>query len=90
MPRFYGGNLIFRGHFTNATGNETSITLTVQYGFAGAYSAWLNGVFLGSGLEGNATTSLSTNMWTFPPNTLKIGDEDNVLVVVQGSSLCFA
>lgn len=80
---FYGGNLIFRGHFTNASGKETSITLTVQYGFAGAYSAWLNGVFLGSGLEGNSTVSLSTNVWTIPPNVLKLGSEDNVLVVVQ-------
>ncbi|GLB41894.1 putative beta-galactosidase, domain 3 [Lyophyllum shimeji] len=31
---FYGGNLIFRGHFT-ASGQETTVTTTVQYGFAG-------------------------------------------------------
>ncbi|KAG6833503.1 hypothetical protein H0H87_006075 [Tephrocybe sp. NHM501043] len=52
---FYGGNLIWRGHF-NASGLETAITTTVQYGFAGGYSAWLNGAFLGSS-QGNATTT---------------------------------
>ncbi|KAJ4474972.1 glycoside hydrolase family 35 protein [Lentinula aciculospora] len=77
---FYGGNLIFRGRF-NATGSETAVNLTVQYGFAGGYSAWLNGVFLGSS-QGNATVSLSTNVWTFPDGVLEKGAE-NVLVVLQ-------
>lgn len=79
--RFYGGNLIFRGHFT-ATGEETAVNLSVQYGFAGGYTAWLNGVFLGSS-QGNSTVSLSSNTWTIPDNTLKVGG-DNVLVVLQG------
>ncbi|KAJ3902306.1 glycoside hydrolase family 35 protein [Lentinula edodes] len=77
---FYGGNIIFRGHF-NATGDETAVNLTVQYGFAGGYSAWLNGAFLGSS-QGNATVSLSTNVWPFPDGALKVG-ADNVLVVLQ-------
>ncbi|KAJ3760155.1 glycoside hydrolase family 35 protein [Lentinula raphanica] len=77
---FYGGNLIFRGRF-NATGNETAVNLTVQYGFAGGYSAWLNGVFLGSS-QGNATVSLSTDIWTFPDGALK-PETENVLVVLQ-------
>jgi len=77
---FYGGNLIFRGHFT-AGGNETAITTTVQYGFAGGYSAWLNGVFLGSS-QGNATVSLTTDRWPVPGNTLHVG-VDNVFVVFQ-------
>ncbi|KAJ7589475.1 glycoside hydrolase family 35 protein [Mycena floridula] len=79
---FYGGNLIFRGHFTNATGDETAIALTVQYGFAGGYSAWLNGVFLGSS-QGNATVSLSSDTWSIPAGTVKTGAADNVLVVLQ-------
>uniref|UniRef100_A0A8H7XSU3 Beta-galactosidase domain-containing protein n=1 Tax=Psilocybe cubensis TaxID=181762 RepID=A0A8H7XSU3_PSICU len=58
---FYGGNLIFRGHF-NATGQETAIQTTVQFGFAGGYSAWLNGVFLGSS-QGNSTVSFTTDTW---------------------------
>ncbi|KAJ4469138.1 glycoside hydrolase family 35 protein [Lentinula lateritia] len=77
---FYGGNIIFRGNF-NATGDETAVNLTVQYGFAGGYSAWLNGAFLGSS-QGNASVSLSTNAWPFPDGALKVG-ADNVLVVLQ-------
>ncbi|KAG6854992.1 hypothetical protein C0991_009815, partial [Blastosporella zonata] len=77
---FYGGNLIWRGHF-NASGLETAITTTVQYGFAGGYSTWLNGVFLGSS-QGNATVSLTTDRWVIPANTLRVGS-DNVFVVLQ-------
>ncbi|KAF8078179.1 glycoside hydrolase family 35 protein [Lyophyllum atratum] len=77
---FYGGNLIFRGHFT-ASGQETAITTTVQYGFAGGYSAWLNGVFLGSS-QGNATVSLTTDRWPVPADTLRVGS-DNVFVIIQ-------
>lgn len=79
--RFYGGNLVYRGHF-NASGEETAVQLAVQYGFAGGYTAWLNGVFLGSG-QGNATVSLSENVWPIPNDTLRVGT-DNVLLVVQG------
>ncbi|KAJ7695959.1 glycoside hydrolase family 35 protein [Mycena rosella] len=77
---FYGGYLIFRGRF-NASGDETAVNLTVQYGFAGGYTAWLNGVFLGSS-QGNATISLSTNSWAIPSGTLRV-NETNVLVVFQ-------
>ncbi|KAJ6619548.1 glycoside hydrolase family 35 protein [Mycena sp. CBHHK59/15] len=77
---FYGGNLIFRGRF-NASGEETAVNLTVQYGFAGGYTAWLNGVFLGSS-QGSATVSLSTNSWNIPSGTLRVG-QPNVLVVLQ-------
>ncbi|KAJ7729673.1 glycoside hydrolase family 35 protein [Mycena maculata] len=77
---FYGGNLIFRGRF-NASGEETAVNLTVQYGFAGGYSTWLNGVFLGSS-QGNSTVSLSTDSWVIPSDTLKI-NETNILVVFQ-------
>ncbi|KAH0584129.1 hypothetical protein H2248_009695 [Termitomyces sp. 'cryptogamus'] len=77
---FYGGNLIFRGHF-NASGLETAIVTTVQYGFAGGYSAWLNGIFLGSS-QGDATVSSTTNRWLIPENTLQVG-RDNVFVILQ-------
>ncbi|KAF8645087.1 hypothetical protein AX16_008145 [Volvariella volvacea WC 439] len=77
---FYGGNIIYRGRFT-ASGQEISITTTVQSGFAGGYSAWLNGVFLGSA-QGNATVSMTTDTWTIPAGALQIGQE-NVLVVVM-------
>ncbi|KAJ7432340.1 glycoside hydrolase family 35 protein [Mycena latifolia] len=77
---FYGNNLIFRGRF-NASGEETAVNLTVQYGFGGGYTAWLNGVFLGSS-QGNATVSLSTDSWAIPSGTLRVS-EPNVLVVFQ-------
>ncbi|KAF8892186.1 glycosyl hydrolases family 35-domain-containing protein [Infundibulicybe gibba] len=77
---FYGGNLIFRGHF-NATGQETAITTTVQYGFAGGYSAWFNGVFLGSS-QGSPTVSMTTDTWKIPSGSLRTG-KDNVFVIIQ-------
>ncbi|KAJ7264004.1 glycoside hydrolase family 35 protein [Mycena haematopus] len=77
---FYGGHLIFRGRF-NASGEETAVNLTVQYGSAGGYSVWLNGVFLGSS-QGTSTISLSSNSWPIPSGTLRVG-QTNVLVVFQ-------
>jgi len=81
---FYGGNLIFRGHFT-ASGEETSIVTAVQFGFAGGYSAWLNGQFLGSA-QGSSSVSLVNNTWTIPNGSLRI-EQDNVFVIVQGVCL---
>ncbi|KAF5389137.1 hypothetical protein D9757_004987 [Collybiopsis confluens] len=78
---FYGGNLIFRGRF-NATGKETGVNLTVQYGFAGGYSVFLNGVFLGSS-QGSSTVSLSSNVWTFPSGVLKSGAENIIQMEVK-------
>ncbi|KAF9048348.1 glycoside hydrolase family 35 protein [Hymenopellis radicata] len=77
---FYGGNLIYRGHF-NASGQEIAVKLAVQYGFAGGYTAWSNGVFLGSG-QGNSTVSLSDDSWPISNGMLRAG-ADNVLLVVQ-------
>lgn len=83
-PSFYGGNLIFRGHF-NASGEETAFLLTVQGGFVFGYSAFLNGVFLGSN-QGSPTVSLTSDSWTVPNGTLRIG-QDNVLTVIQGAEI---
>ncbi|KDR78586.1 hypothetical protein GALMADRAFT_244026 [Galerina marginata CBS 339.88] len=77
---FYGGNLIWRGHFT-ATGTETAITTTVQSGFAGGYSAWINGVFLGSS-QGSPTVSVTTDTWKLASSMLRVG-QDNVFVILQ-------
>ncbi|PFH50283.1 glycoside hydrolase family 35 protein [Amanita thiersii Skay4041] len=79
---FYGGNLIFRGHFT-ATGSETSIVTTVQSGFAGGYSAWLNGNFLGSS-QGSPTVSVTTDTWNITQTVLRPG-QDNVFVIIQAN-----
>ncbi|KAH7914518.1 glycoside hydrolase family 35 protein [Hygrophoropsis aurantiaca] len=77
---FYGGNLIFRGHF-NASGEETAINVTVQGGYAFGYSSFINGVFLGSN-QGNLTVSYTTDLWEIPSSALRIG-QDNVFVVIQ-------
>ena len=78
---FYGGNHIWRGHFTTS-GQETAFNLTVQGGLVFGYSAYLNGVFLGS-YAGTTSASLSNNVWQIPANTLVVG-KDNVLTVLQG------
>lgn len=77
---FFGGNLIFRGHFV-ASDEPTAVTLTVQGGVAFGYSAFLNGVFLGS-YAGDPSTSVVTNTWNISKESLLIG-EDNVLTVLQ-------
>ena len=79
--RYYGGNLVFRGRFT-ATGKETAIVTTVQSGFAGGYSAWLNGVFLGSS-QGSPTISVTTDTWNLTSSMLRPGTT-NVFVILQG------
>ncbi|KAJ3555978.1 hypothetical protein NM688_g2283 [Phlebia brevispora] len=76
---FYGGNLIYRGRFIT-TGNETAVNLTVQGGFAFGYSAFLNGVFLGSS-QGSPTVSMTADVWQFPNNSLREGE--NILTVIQ-------
>ncbi|KAJ7212285.1 glycoside hydrolase family 35 protein [Mycena pura] len=80
---FYGGHLVFRGRF-NASGKETAVNLTVQYGFAGGYSTWLNGVFLGSS-QGSTTVSSSTDSWAIPNGALRV-NQTNVLVVFQANA----
>ena len=71
------GFVTYRGHFT-ATGSETGVTLKADgISPTGAYSVWLNGVFLGSGQAAGA----STQSFTFPSGAVKAG-ADNVLVVM--------
>ncbi|MEU4252967.1 beta-galactosidase [Amycolatopsis sp. NPDC026612] len=75
---FHTGNTWYRGHFTG-DGKQTGITLSGQSGGpAGAFSAWLNGVFLGS-----STTPQHT--FGFPAGALKPGDNEiSVLTVNMG------
>ncbi|KAI9660230.1 MAG: hypothetical protein M1831_003537 [Alyxoria varia] len=44
---YHTGNLLYRGHFV-AAGNETSLFMETQGGFAFGFSAWLNDTFIGS------------------------------------------
>jgi len=77
---FHTGNVWYRGHF-RATGKETGVHLVSDSGGssdpsggAQAFSAWLNGVFLGSSTTGSAD-------FTFPPGALHT-DGDNVISVL--------
>jgi beta-galactosidase GanA len=71
---FHTGNVWYRGHF-RATGNETGIHLVSDSGGgAQAFSAWINGRFLGSSTTGSAD-------FTFPSGALR-GNGDNVVSVL--------
>ncbi|KDN22333.1 beta-galactosidase [Amycolatopsis rifamycinica] len=75
---FHTGNTWYRGHFTG-DGKQTGITLSSQSGGpAGAFSAWLNGVFLGSSTSPQHT-------FPFPAGALHQGDNEiSVLTVNMG------
>ncbi|MET9908481.1 beta-galactosidase [Streptomyces sp. NPDC006476] len=71
---FHTGNTWYRGRF-HATGKETGIHLVSDSGGgAQAFSAWLNGTFLGSSTTGSAD-------FTFPDGSVK-SKGDNVLSVL--------
>lgn len=71
---FHTGNVWYRGHF-RATGTETGIHLVSNSGGrAQAFSAWLNGRFLGSSTSGSADFS-------FPSGSLN-RNGDNVISVL--------
>ncbi len=75
---FHTGNTWYRGRFTGST-SQTGITLSSQSGGpAGAFSAWLNGVFLGS-------STTQQHNFTFPPGALRTGENEiSVLTVNMG------
>ncbi|MDQ0766550.1 beta-galactosidase GanA [Streptomyces canus] len=71
---FHTGNTWYRGRF-HATGKETGIHLVSDSGGgAQAFSAWLNGTFLGSSTTGSAD-------FTFPAGSVK-STGDNVISVL--------
>lgn len=61
---YHYGNLIYRGHFV-ASGNESSIYIQSEGGYAFGVSAWLNSTFIGSFL-GYDAASLANTTFTFP------------------------
>jgi beta-galactosidase GanA len=78
---FHQGFIWYRGHFT-ATGSETGITLTAGEGSHGAFSVWLNGVFLGSNQSGSEAAK---ETFSFPSAALKVGQDNVIAVLVQSS-----
>jgi beta-galactosidase GanA len=76
---FTHGFVWYRGHFT-ATGTETGITIAADgAGPTGAYSVWLNGVFLGSGQAGGETT----HSFGFPAGVVRSGADNVVTVLLE-------
>ncbi|KAL7652749.1 hypothetical protein ACMYSQ_010009 [Aspergillus niger] len=61
---YNGGTLLYRGTFT-ATGNETSLYLLTEGGYAYGHSIWLNNTFLAS-WPGNPAFLFSNQTITFP------------------------
>lgn len=61
---YNGGSLLYRGTFT-ATGNESSLYLLTEGGYAYGYSIWLNNTFLTSWL-GEPLYMFSNQTITFP------------------------
>lgn len=76
---FFHGYVIFRGRFP-ASRSTTGVTMNLQFGIAGGYSAYLNGKFLGSWTGSMASAGTST--WTMPTGAVK-SDSENVLVILM-------
>ena len=72
---FHHGDVWYRGRFRGTAG-AIGITLAAITGRAGAYSAWLNGTFLGTSTDG-------THTFTFPAGALHVGADNEVSVVVE-------
>jgi beta-galactosidase GanA len=84
---FDHGFVWYRGHF-DATGDETSVTLTADTGSFGSLAVWLNGHFLGSDSTPTSTHPFDnmddtpiTKTFTFPAGTISAG-KDNVISVL--------
>ncbi|KAG9124447.1 hypothetical protein FRC07_011605 [Ceratobasidium sp. 392] len=76
---YHGGTLLFRGRFD---GKATGVKLSVQGGSNTGYSAFLNGVFLGSE---TGQPELFNATYTFP--TGLVGSKNVLTVVVDGMGL---
>ena len=72
---FHHGDVWYRGRFRGAP-SSTGVTLAAITGRAGAYSAWLNGTFLG-------TSGSGTHTFTFPSGALHVGADNELSVLVE-------
>ncbi|KAH8910107.1 family 35 glycosyl hydrolase [Coniochaeta sp. PMI_546] len=75
---YYVGAKIYRGYFDSSS--FTSVNLTASGGLAFGWSAWLNGVHIGSH-PGTASLTTTTLQLTFPP-TIPLNATGNVLTVL--------
>lgn len=81
---FCEGIVLWHGHFIS-NGTETAVNLSISGGTAFAASVWINDVFIRSTPGNDSTPSLTTELFEFPPNSLKFG-QDNVITVLQDNS----
>ncbi|HEY3631543.1 MAG TPA: beta galactosidase jelly roll domain-containing protein, partial [Jatrophihabitantaceae bacterium] len=72
---FHHGDVWYRGHFRGSA-TATGLLLSAITGRAGAYSAWVNGTFVG-------TASTSPHTFTFPPGVLHANGDNEVSVLVE-------
>ncbi|TLD37030.1 glycoside hydrolase family protein [Venturia nashicola] len=82
---FHTGNLLWRGRFSspsNSSSAPTGIYLSVIGGTSHGWSAYLNGVFIGSWL-GTTKISRSNATLSFANATLSPAGKENVLFVIQ-------
>ncbi|KAK4460984.1 beta-galactosidase [Cladorrhinum samala] len=77
---FHSGALIFRGHFT-ANGQESRLNLTAQGGNAFAFSAWLDGDYLGS-WPGNKDTDRIQLIFSLGGGGSKLDRGKNYVITV--------
>lgn len=83
--KFHVGNLLWRARFpspANVSSIPTGVYLSVSGGTSHGWSAYLNGVFIGSWL-GTTKISLSNGTLSFANATLSPSGQDNVLFVIQ-------
>jgi len=72
---FHHGDVWYRGRF-RAGPTSTGVTLSAITGRGGVYSAWLNGVFLGSSDD-------ATHTFAFPAGAVHAGTDNEVSVLVE-------
>jgi len=72
---YHYGDVWYRGRFT-AAGTETGVNISALTGRAGLYSAWLNGVFLGS-------SGAATHRFDFPAGAVRAGATNVLAVLVE-------
>ncbi|KAF8523825.1 glycoside hydrolase superfamily [Gautieria morchelliformis] len=72
--------VLWRGHFS-ASGDETSVNLSITGGSAFAASVWINDVFIKS-TSGNSSTPMTDEVYNFPPGSVVTG-KDNVITIIQ-------
>lgn len=81
---FHANNILWRGHFaTDPKAAPTDMFVKVESGRSGAFSAWLNGAYLGSA-QGDREQSAVGRSFAIPGGVLRGAKEGaNVVTVLQ-------